>query len=390
MPESVFGARLPSTFPWYFRRPQSSVAVNQQWLYNRATQQYFIANVAGGIGSSSLFFGQSPPISTGDIVVLDLVDSLGSAISPRADGTFSIAAGGDVSARTFNWNAYRNSAFDGAQTAYVNYPAPVATSSPVVIAIERNQSITPVDMSGYITDPLGNLIVFTSTTSFPGSVDISSIGTLSGTTLDVNSNAAETIRGVNIAGASVDLTFTLLVGNVIEPDVSYPAPAAATQSSATGLLAATYINAALGAAQHSATVPLGAVMSQSPAAGNELAPFSTVTIVLSLGTTGAVSITSQLPSQTLIQDTGIHTLDLAAYSLGASMYSVSPDTLAIAGSLLQLTTDVVGIFGPFTVSIASATDSEDFDPITYTVVPAASASNDVLRPAINLRKFLLS
>jgi len=379
--------RQPPQYRPQYYRARAYEPYTLRWLYNRATQQYVVASITGTPGSGSLFY--TTGAGSGAILVTDQVTSLGYPIVLRSDGTFSITAGGDTSPQTFSFNIYRNSAFDGSAIAYVNYLAPVATSAPVVIAVERNQTITPQDLSGYIIDPQGNSLTFSMISDPPGSVDVAGAGALSGASPDANSITAETLRGLSVTGDYADLIFTLIVGNVTEPDVSYPASASVTQASATGLLAASYLNTTLGIAVNSATVPPGAVVSQTPAALNEVAPFSTVTISLSLGSIGAVAITSELPSPVYGINTGTQSIDLAAYSSGGSTYSVSPPSLDVAGSLLQLPTNVAGLFGPFTVTASNATPaSASFAPFTYTVLPAPIPIPDT-RPPTSLRVFLL-
>jgi hypothetical protein len=380
----------PTSRPQYYR-PRTYEPYTLRWLYSRATEQFFIASIPGTLSTESLFYGQSPAIATGDICVIPLVTPEdGFVITASADGVLSIAGDGVTTDRqTIPFRVYRLStaAFESA-TAYLNNQAPIFTGLGTVYTLERNQSVTPQNTTGLWTEPESDALTYSSATALPGTLAISADGTLAGISPDANSITLLTERATDIAGDFGEGDITVIVGNVTVPNVRGQA-----QDAATTILNGGYLNVALGTAVFS-DLAEGLVVSQTPAADNEVAPYSTITIVLSLGTTGVVTVLGQVGDLAYVESSGVHEIDLSSYFSAASTFSIAealPSSITLAGATLSISTTTVGSFGPFTVTGASATDSASLNAFEV-VITAAPIVTDVLsnRPRMTLRQFLIN
>jgi hypothetical protein len=263
-------------------------------LYSALPRQYTDANFAS-VDPQSIYAGASPAVVSGDVGTAGLSVSPGSyATTLLASGILSVDLQGDSSRQTLPvdvyysalkmWGAVQTAGYTAAlanqPTFYLNNQAPVFPDTEPVLALPRNQAITPTSLNEYWTDAESDAITVTAIDSLAAlglSVDGSS--DLTGTTPDANSvSTGRTMRGTDIAGDTADGDFTIIVGQVEVPDVE-----GQEQGSAETEILAGYLTFDYASSQYSLTVPLGEVISQSPAAGAFADPGSAVTLTVSLG-----------------------------------------------------------------------------------------------------------
>jgi hypothetical protein len=253
-------------------------ALPRQGKYARASRQLVIVDAPAD--AEGVFLNASPAIVDQDLSSWSLTTSPGSyVLTPQRDGGFSIAAGGDTSRQSFSVDHYdrtllrwtgNTTFYDGNQAPQVGDPSEVA-----IFIYPINQAISAEDDGPLATDFEGDTLTVTDIDALP--TGLSRAGNTVTGTPTVKAINRTTTRWTDIVGDYVEGDITRIVGTITVPDVVGDDVGAADAE-----LAATYLEIATVEA-YSASVPVGAVISQDPVASSEVDPGSTVTLTVSLG-----------------------------------------------------------------------------------------------------------
>lgn len=206
------------------------------------------------------------------------------AITLIAQGDFQIAASGDTTRISFTQKLYDVSAaaWEGPGTVYVNNDAPVpagaALAFPVGLTLEKDNTITPINLAAECTDTEGDTISVTVVSgTWPTGLAMGGAPnyTLSGTPTQYQRNVV-TLRWADSIGDYYDEAVTVAIG-VVLPDVVDDTVAAAQAQLAMASLTLTYQYAYHG------TIVAGNVSAMSPAAATVVPYDQLVTLTVSLG-----------------------------------------------------------------------------------------------------------
>ena len=254
-------------------------------------KQHITADVSGGITTESIFYGASPAVATGDIVVIDThVDSFqeGADAYPltcSVDGLISVDPGLDTSRLDFDYNVYDVSAGDWMNgspvTSYINNQAPDFVGSDSTFLYKKDTAITANPREADWADAESDAITVTEQDSLPaglsfGSEQITGTPTAYGETV-------VTERGTDAIGDYAEHDITIQVGDEL-PDVVNVAQATAV-STIEGT--ASWTTAIVTA--YSATIAVGNVISMSPEAATLVPHNQEVTLTVSLGASTATT-----------------------------------------------------------------------------------------------------
>lgn len=245
-----------------------------------AGKQYTVgAEPGGGWDFQSIGWGQTPAIVTGDIAITPLFTPSGYPVTCPADAILSYISGGDPSRQLIVYDWYDVSAlgFLGQGTFAINDQAPLATDIELVFAFPLGIPITPVDLAAYIPDPEGDVVTVTNVDALPTGYTLNS--SQLGGTPSVQGIQTVRFQGTDPYTATSNLLSVILItGKVQVPDVD---DLGSLRDSAEAEIASAYLNAF--AIVVSDSLPFNQVISQSPAPGTLVDPFTTVTIIVSLG-----------------------------------------------------------------------------------------------------------
>ncbi len=227
----------------------------------------------------------SPPIADGDVFVIDTVTDPGLyAVSASAQGDVDVNVMGDSSRQLIDFDVYDLSAqaYYGAGVLAINNQGPDVIGNPAELdrlIFDRNETITPVDLTVYFDDPeLDVLVVTTTDTGFDDlNLDITD-SDLSGTVPNANSiTTGLTIRGTDPYGGFVEGDLTIIVGDVVVPNV-----VGQDSSSGANTLAQAYLGSEVVASIPSLQPP-GTILIQNPAAASEVPPNTVVQLTVASG-----------------------------------------------------------------------------------------------------------
>lgn len=245
------------------------------------------------IDADTIYAGiTSPSVAVGDIRVVDTtVSPSGNVLTAQADGNDIFTW--DGSRQYYVGQVYDVSALDfmavtgGGTTFTVWFGNQAPTlEDPQAVQVRfypLNIAITPEDLSPLAIDADdATLDVAAQDTWATGLSEAAN--TLSGTPT-VRGIVDTTVRWTDIAGAYVEANLRQVIGDVDVPDVD---DAGTTLEEAIAAIQAVYLVASYSTG-YSDTVPAGEIMSQDPAAGTDVAPNSTVTLVVSGGAGGGTN-----------------------------------------------------------------------------------------------------
>lgn len=297
-----------------------------RWLFDRATEQYVVlSQPGGGWDEQSIPFGQVPPIVTNDIWVAPLLSPSGYVVTLNSDGIFSIDTEGDTSRQLLTADIYDSSLsqFYGEATFAINDLAPTFLGAPVYVFPE-DTPITSANLALFFEDPEDDAVTVTALSAQAGSaVALSTLVpglTITGATMTgtPTTKAINTvfIRASDPYNATVDGVLTMIVGTITVPNVGL-----LSSDDAQTALTAVYLNAVV-VEDYFEDVPFGQVANQIPAAGTEVNPFTSVTVVLSIG-----QATISLPSIVGLTQAAA-TVALAAVGLTAAIETAYSTTVA--------------------------------------------------------------
>lgn len=240
---------------------------------------YIDADTSLGVPPLSAFNGAVPPVATGDIFILSALTDGGYATTPRADGTFSVDAGGDTSRQELTKDVYSFAlgALYGQQLIVINDRPPQFTSADVVYAFLRNTTITPIDLPPLFADPEGQAVTVTAVSSADPFAVVAGQLTTPIATADEDRIDQLAIRGTDPDGQSSDGLLTLITGDVVVPPTK-----GSTSDGAEQLIEAGYLAWVLGDPIFS-DVETGLIAGSNPDVNTRVAPFSTVVLYPSLG-----------------------------------------------------------------------------------------------------------
>lgn len=252
---------LPPGFTRYFR---------QSKLYQR------LAQPGGGWTTESIAYGQTPAVVSGDVGVVDPLWVPGNYANVfGADAVASYDGDGDTSRQSIiaDIYSYRSRAYYGA-APFANNNASPSFSGSFVLVLDEDVPMVSYNLAAYFPDAEGDVIEVTALDGPGGSpVNIATLipglsitnGIVSGTpTTRALTNL--NIRGSDPYGASANGFVDVVVGLVDVPNV-----VGLSVDDADSVLTSVYLT--------SSVVPFdtgGAVLFQSPAAGADVAAFSTV------------------------------------------------------------------------------------------------------------------
>lgn len=211
-------------------------------------------------------------------------------------GVATIASSGDEDWAYFSEDLYSITlrSWTGSVVNYVNPHAPALFNPAIesVTAYVATGAALSVDFAAQFTDvdatdDLTYSVSPYSEDAIPSPAAIDADTGVLGTTAPGSAGVHNIlVRATDIAGLYAELLLHLVVGDVVVPDVDDPGTSAAEAAAAIG---AVYLTTEITYA-YSDTIPEGNVISQSPAAGTSVTPPSTVSIVVSLGSTPSDSV----------------------------------------------------------------------------------------------------
>lgn len=325
------------------------------------------ANVESLVGPSQVF-GEVIAYTSGAPGNIDVeVDSAGLA---------KLKVGGVGSRRTLNADLFSLAKLDweGDQSFVFNNAIPALnTPGQILYTVTLNAAIVPISLLGIVNDADGDLITVVALEAMPAGTSINVTGEIIGTP--------------TVAGAyEFDCRWTDAFGEffVAAVQLVVEAPDALLAPNVVGVdeLGANQILLGAGlvpvrAEAPSATVPVGFVASQVPAAGTPITAGQIVTITISLGNIQAPTRTGTIPNQQYVIGQPITPINVAAILPGATAFAVVIGTLPlglllnaatgfITGSPVNESTAVVVVRG---LNVAGFADSNAFQILTVTSAP---------------------
>jgi len=224
----------------------------------------------------------SVALVTGDIFIADATDGQGNTVTftPEAVAIFGTTS---LARQSFSKNAYSvaNAALVGSALDYENDAPPIpaggSTTLPFVI-FPLNQQISQ-SILPFFTDPQGDTLTLTNTTSLPANRTLS-LGVLSGiATSSAVTNV--TFQATNNSGESSTVTVAVVDGQIVVPN------GIGLASSDADLLAqANFLPDQFGQQDDpnpAGPAPLGTVIAQNPPAGTIVDPGTLITFTTSSG-----------------------------------------------------------------------------------------------------------
>lgn len=303
----------------------SSIALLTNVPKNPATGQQY-RTFETPLDGDTVYSGFSDPaIADGDIQDLPSLTANGNTITPAADGN-DVIDSPDETRDYYDYRIYDVSAGDWMQ--FVGHPVegdgdygrvwwnnetPVATElAPATLL--QDVAMSPITLASFITDDDDSLEDLTlevspdSVDPLPTGVSISTedvtvgestltVASLEGTPTAAEESGVTTLRITDITGAYIETAWEWsVVATSTVPDVDDEGTTEAAAIAA--IEAENLVDQVFGG--YSATVPVGEVISQDPAAGTVVAEGSVVTITVSLGISGSVLQTTFLDDETAV------------------------------------------------------------------------------------------
>ncbi len=216
-------------------------------------------------------------VAVGDIETCDTLTTTGAfPVTCAVDGNVSYGPPADASRQYVNATFYDVSAAGNNADdldAWFNDPGVSCSGDNLTQALKVDEAMTPLNLLdfGTCTSPLGDTLTATSTT-LPTGLTLDSDGTLHGTpTVEDEDGAEVTVTATSsVTGATDTYLVTLYPIDTITVPTCIGEQAATYQDALTALL----VPSAVTAVQQSLTVPAGYIINCSPAAGQEVDPFT--------------------------------------------------------------------------------------------------------------------
>lgn len=287
-------------------------------------------------------------LSTSDILVEPTTTSTGSyALTITADGQFSYSGTGRQKALDGLIYQSTSHSYLSVDIDFFDHNTPPTTSGGITQLVLTTGASQSIDLNAYLIDPDAIAMTFgkLTTTDIPGMTLDADTGIFSGTpTFEVEAGVALTFGALDDAQELTTKQFLLypITTWTLTDCVSVQTLLAACQDAITSLMKGAVFFPPVTTAS-SPTVPVGYVISQTPTAGAEIAPFASVDLVISTGN-GLVSVPNCLaqtvsqctvlmhdiaPSGSVVQGTGCTGFDSVIYSQGPAVTVPATDTFTM-------------------------------------------------------------
>jgi hypothetical protein len=252
-----------------------------------------LASIAAGSAVEDYNDLVAPDLVIGDHLLLPTITTPGAyTVDLFTDGHIEYNDGEDGSRQLIYGWAWDTSVGDWHAESfdYVSNNIAPTGDAPVEVALLVDSAMTPILLSDYFSDGEGDTLTYSLTSGVsPTGVSLS-LGIISGTPTVENEDGVTLVYTANdgYGGTGTQEIF-------LRPLVTLPASDCTsdeTSQTECELAFANDFNNTISFAitpEYSETVALDAVISQSPLAGVEMAPFSTVDLVISLGACGGAT-----------------------------------------------------------------------------------------------------
>lgn len=217
-PSFVYRAPVQYSSPQLYRRPPYE-SYSLSWLYNRSTQSaQVLTEPGGGWDSNSIPYGQSPPVVTGDVLIVPLLTLPNlHAVIPQADGGLDIDLQGDPSRQILTaCDIYDASlaSFFGASDQSVNGLPPITPEPTDNIEFTVGVPITPIDFTDFAISPYGDTLTVTAVDVAPPGMEYDG-PILVGTPTTIGEYVGQTLRATDPYGLSSDWDIGITVAEVV-------------------------------------------------------------------------------------------------------------------------------------------------------------------------------
>lgn len=172
-----------------------------------AGKQYItVAGLPWPGGQYSVLQDASPPAVNGDIIIADINSAPDIyTVTVNADGTFSVAVGGDSARESFVCDLYRNATglTDGVFTTWVNNHRPQQVALLLPVTLDTNLPMQAVNLNNLITDIDGDTLTYSiSAGALPNGITLN--GSIVSGSTDQVGTFTPTFRATDLTGEYSD------------------------------------------------------------------------------------------------------------------------------------------------------------------------------------------